>query len=75
MESSLIVSSSLKKLSSTNCSIRDEGMKSLGNALAVNDSLEELSLRCGHDISERGVSVLTECLKTNRRLVRLKLSQ
>ncbi len=50
-------------------------MKSLGDALVENDSLKELDL-WGNDIDgiiERGLSALTECLKTNSGLVRLWL--
>ncbi len=56
-----------------NCGIGDEGVKSLGEALVENDSLKELRLLDNDSISERGLSVLTECLKANRGLVELWL--
>ncbi len=56
------------------CGIGDEGVKSLGDALVENDSLKELDLRYNGGITERGLSALTECLKTNSGLVELWLS-
>ncbi len=65
--------SSLRKLDLIDCCIGDEGVKSLGEALVENDSLKELRLAGNNSISEQGLSVLTECLKANRGLVKLWL--
>ncbi len=66
--------SSLRELVLRGCGIGDEGVKSLGGALVENDSLKELHLWDNDGITERGVSALTECLKTNSGLVKLLLS-
>ncbi len=65
--------SSLRVLNLDRCCIGDEGVKSLGEALVKNDSLKKLSLWANNDISEQGLSVLTEGLKANRGLVDLLL--
>ncbi len=64
---------SLRVLCLDYCGIGDEGVESLSEALVENDSLQELWLRDNDGISERGLSVLTECLKANRGLVKLVL--
>ncbi len=65
--------SSLRVLNFSYCGISDEGVKSLGEALVENDSLKQLWLGANSGISERRLSVLTECLKANRGLVDLGL--
>ncbi len=65
--------SSLRVLDLLYCGISDEGVESLGEALVENHSLKKLRLGANNDISERGLSVLTECLKANRGLVELTL--
>ncbi len=42
--------------------ISDEGVKSLGEALVENDSLKKLWLAGSDGVSEKGLSVLTECI-------------
>ncbi len=65
--------SSLRELNLQCCRISDKGVESLGEALVENNSLKKLRLGANSGISERGLSVLTECLKANRGLVDLTL--
>ncbi len=55
------------------CGIGDEGVKSLGDALVENVSLKRLDLCDNDDITERGFSALTECLRANSGLLELRL--
>ncbi len=70
---SLKRNSSLRELNLGRCGIGDEGVKSLSDALVENDSLKRLDLDSNDGITERGLSALTECLKTNSGLVTLWL--
>ncbi len=63
----------IRRLDLYSCGIDDAGVESLGEAVAENDSLKELSLGVNYSISEQGLSVLTECLKGNRELIKLGL--
>ncbi len=64
---------SLRVLNLAECGIGDEGVKSLSDAPMENDSLKKLYLHGNDGITERGLSVLTECLKANSGLVTLWL--
>ena len=63
----------LKKLDILGCSIGDQGMKSLGCALKMNSSLEDLNVTWNHSVTGVGLLALGESLKKNRGLKRLKL--
>ncbi len=65
--------SSLRELDLRYCDIGDKGVKSLSEALVENDSLKEMELWGNDKISERGLLILTVCLKENRGLIKLKL--
>ncbi len=67
--------SSLRELDLYGCDIGDEGVESLGEALVENNSLKVLQLWGNTRISQRGLSVLTECLKSNKGLVKLVLPE
>ncbi len=67
--------SSLKQLNLKVCGIGDEGVRTLGKALEKNDTLRELELWDNDNITKTGVSVLIECLKTNRGLLVLRFSE
>ena len=64
---------SLKELGLWHCGMTDRGLELLAVALTVNKSLEVLSLYGNDRISVGGLSVLTEHLKRNTGLVKLRL--
>ena len=64
---------SLKKLYLGKCRMTDRGLELLAVALTVNKSLEVLELVWNHSISVGVLSVLTEHLKRNIGLVKLRL--
>ncbi len=55
---------SIRVLNLAGCDIGDKGVKSLGDAVVENDSLKKLDLYGNEGITERGLSALTESLKT-----------
>ena len=63
----------LKTLSISCCEIADRGVEVLGNALMFNKSLKKLSLYGNSCITEKGLSVFTECLEGNDSLEKLYL--
>ena len=64
----------LKTLDISDCSIDDQGMKSLASALEMNGSLEELDLSGNRVVTGIGFMALGESLKRNRGLKTLDIS-
>ena len=63
----------LEKLDISHCGLRDRGMKSLGSALEVNSSLEELNVTWNGAVTGIGLLALGESLKRNRGLKTLRI--
>ena len=66
-------SNCLKTLDIYDCSVGDQGMKSLASSLVLNSSLEELSLSGNDVVTGVGLMALGQSLKRNRGLKRLWL--